>query len=87
MISDTQRPDGQQRGATEQSKTYNLLIRLRDREEDILRFMVEPLAEFTNNQAKRDLRMNKVRAKVSGGFRAIAPAEEFMRIRSLISKP
>lgn len=80
-----QRPDGQQRGVTKQSKTYNLLIRLRDREEDILRFMVEPLAEFTNNQAERDLRMNKVRAKVSGGFRALAPAEEFMRIRSLIS--
>lgn len=81
----TQRPDGQQRVATKQSKTYNLLIRLRDREEDILRLMVEPLAEFTNNQAERDLRINKVRAKVSGGFRAIAPAEEFMRIRSLIS--
>lgn len=80
-----QRPDGQVRGATKQSKTYNLLTRLRDREKDILRFMMEPLAEFTNNQAERDLRMNKVRAKVSGGFRTINPAQEFMQIRSLIS--
>lgn len=78
------RPDGQVRGRTKQSKTYNLLIRLRDRKEDVLRFMTDPLAEFTNNQAERDLRMNKVRAKVSGGFRAITPAEEFMRLRSFI---
>jgi transposase len=58
---------------------------LQEREDDVLRFMVEPLAEFTNNQAERDLRMNKVRAKVSGGFRRLEPAQEFMRIRSLIA--
>lgn len=85
MNPHAQRPDGQVRGATKQSKTYNLLVRLRDREDDILRFMTEALAEFTNNQAERDLRMNKVRAKVSGGFRALTSAEEFMQIRSLIS--
>ena len=85
MNPPAQRPDGQIKGATKQSKTYNLLVRLRDREDDILRFMSEPLAQFTNNQAERDLRMNKVRAKVSGGFRALKPAEEFMHIRSLIS--
>lgn len=79
------RPDGQIKGPTKQTKTHNLLVRLRDREQDVLRFMVEPLAEFTNNQAERDLRMNKVRAKVSGGFRAMTPAKEFMHIRSLIS--
>jgi hypothetical protein len=52
--------------------------------EDIPRFMAEPLAEFTNNQAERDLRMNKVRAKVSGGFRELESAKEYMRIRSLM---
>jgi hypothetical protein len=61
------------------------LMRLYHREEDILRFMVEPLAEFTNNQAERDFRVNKVRVKVSRGFRNMEPAQEFMRIRSLIS--
>jgi transposase len=79
------RPKEQKKGATKQSKTHNLLIRFRDREDDILRFMEESMAEFTNNQAERDLRMNKVRAKISGGFRELTPAEEFMKIRSLIS--
>lgn len=78
------RPGGQVRGRTKQSKTYNLLTRLKERQDDVLRFMTEPLAEFTNNQAERDLRMNKVRAKVSGGFRALGPAQEFMRLRSFI---
>lgn len=40
--------------------------------------------QFTNNQAERDLRMNKVRAKISGGFSAYIPVEEFMRIKSFI---
>jgi len=84
MNPEAKRPENQTRGSTKQSKTYNLLKRLGDREEDILRFMAEPLAEFTNNQAERDLRMNKVRAKVSGGFRELEPAQEYMRIRSLI---
>ena len=47
--------------------------------------MVEPMAEFTNNLAERDLRMKKLLAKVSGGFRELKPAQEYMRIRSLIS--
>ena len=46
--------------------------------------MAEHFAEFTNSQAKRDLRMNKVRAKVSGGFRESKHVQEFMRIRSLL---
>ena len=84
MNPEAKRPDNQTRGGTKQSKTHNLLKRMRDWEEDILRFMTEPLAEFTNNQAERDLRMNKVRVKVSGGFRELEPAQEFMYIRSLV---
>lgn len=84
MNPEAGRSETQKRGATKQSKTRNLLLRLGGREDDILRFMADPLAEFTNNQAERDLRMNKVRAKVSGGFRNLKPAEQFMHIRSLI---
>ena len=78
------RKDGQQRGRTAQSKTVNLLWRLRDRADQVLRFMTHTEARFDNNQAERDLRMNKVRQKVSGGFRSLTAGEEFMSIRSLI---
>jgi transposase len=80
-----ERPQYQKKGVVAQSKTYNLLIRLRDYEPNILRFMTHPQAEFDNNQAERDLRMNKVRAKVSGGFRSFDAGQEFMSIRSLIA--
>jgi transposase len=78
-------PGTQFKWATTLTKTRNLLMRLYHREEDILRFMVETLAKFTNNRAERDLRINKVRAIVSGGFRNLKPVLEFMRIRALIS--
>ena len=42
MNPEAKRPDTQTRGATKQSKTHNLLKRMRDWEEDILRFMTEP---------------------------------------------
>lgn len=77
--------DGSRRGRTKQSRTVNLLLRFQDQEDAILRFMTHPEACFDNNQAERDLRMNKVRQKVSGGFRSKQAGEEFMRIRSLIS--
>lgn len=77
--------DGSTRGRTAQTKTVNLLLRLRDNEDEVLRFMTHALAQFDNNQAERDLRMNKVRQKVSGGFRSLVAAQEFMDIRSFVA--
>jgi hypothetical protein len=55
----------------------HLLFRLRNRGADVPRFLYDPTAPFTNNLAKQDGRMMKVKQKISGGFRSDAGAEDF----------
>ena len=57
----------------------------RDRKEDILRFLYDPDVQFTNNLPERDLRMIKVKQKVSGGFRTSIGASNYCTIRSYTS--
>ena len=64
---------------------HNLLIRLRDFKDCVLRFAHDPVVPFTNNQAEQDVQMMKVKQKISGGFRTMAGAEAFATIRGFIS--
>jgi transposase len=73
------------RGRTAQTKTRNLLERMREHEGDILRFMTDVDVPFTNNQAERDIRMAKVQQKISGSFRSWEGARFFSRIRGYLS--
>ena len=58
---------------------------MRDYRAAVLVFIRYPQVPFDNNLAERDLRMMKVKQKVSGGFRTWAGAELFAAIRTYLS--
>jgi len=73
------------RGQAPRRPGHNLLIRLHKFKGDVLRFLYDFAVPFTNNEGERDLRMMKVKMKISGGFRTMAGARTFACLRSVIS--
>jgi len=72
------------RGRIAKSDAHNLWERLTEYSSAVLLFAKLPHVPFTNNRAERDLRMAKVKQKVSGCFRTVEYAQAYCRISSYL---
>ena len=73
------------RGKIRRRTGHNLLLRLQGHKKEALRFLTNPDVPFSNNQAERDIRMMKLKQKISGCFRANTGAALFTTLRTVLS--
>jgi len=72
------------RGRIKPTPAINLLRRMREHADEVLRFVTDLRVPCTNNRGERAIRMPEVKQKISGCFRTLNGAENFCIIRSYL---
>lgn len=72
------------RGKKKKGKVLSLISRLYAHKESVCQFVKNFGVPFDNNQAERDIRMIKVKTKVSGCFRSMKGAQQYLTIMSYV---
>jgi transposase len=85
VIREGWRENPGQAGKRKKSKAANLLLRLEEHRDEVLRFLHDFAVPFTNNEIEGDLRMAKLHEKISGGWRSMDGARAFLAVRSYLA--
>lgn len=72
-------------GKTKRGTVLCLIDRLFKRKGEVCLFAYDFAVPFDNNQAERDIRNIKVKTKVSGCFRSVEGAKDYLKIMSYVS--
>lgn len=78
------KPKAGKRGKPKRGKVLSLIDRLSKHKGEVCLFLENLAVPFDNNQAERDIRIIKVKMKVSGCFRSKDGAEEYLSIMSYV---
>ena len=76
---------GSKKGRKKRGKVMALVDRLKEHKASVCLFIKDFAVQFDNNQAERDLRMTKAKTKISGCFRTLEGAQEYLDIMSYAS--